>query len=259
VEVIELEDVTVAPNGGPPRLRDVSWTVRAGEHWAVLGANGAGKTTLLDAVAGRAPVTAGRVAVLGHEVGSRRMRDPRRHLGAVGTGRSTFARAMTPVDVALNRVGISAAEQGTRDTAGERERALELLRRLGCGALLERRFGDLSYGERQRVLIARALMRRPPVLTLDEPAAGLDIGGRETLLEALATVAREQPDLTTVTVTHHIEELPSSTTHALLLRSGAVVAAGAVSDALTAEALSRCFGLPLAVERARGRWFAHLD
>jgi iron complex transport system ATP-binding protein len=258
VRVIELEGVTVAPNGGPPRLCGVDWTVAEGEHWAVLGANGAGKTTLLDAVAGRAPVTAGRVAVLGREVGSPRMRDPRRHLGLLGTGRATFAGAMTPVDVALNRVGISAAEQGRREAPEERERALVLLAQLGCDALLERRFGDLSHGERQRVLIARALMRRPPVLTLDEPAVGLDIGGRETLLDALATVAREQPGLTTVTVTHHIEELPASTTHALLLRAGEVVAAGDAGSTLTGEALTRCFGLPLTVERARGRWFAQL-
>ena len=257
--VIELEGVTVAPNGGPPRLRDVSWTVRAGEHWAVLGPNGAGKTTLLDAVAGRAPVTGGRVAVLGHEVGSPPMRDPRRHLGALATGRATFARGMTPVDVALNRVGISAAEQGGRAVPEERERAVQLLRLLGCGALLERRFQDLSHGERQRVLIARALLRRPPVLVLDEPAVGLDIGGRETLLDALAAVAREQPGLTTVTVTHHLEELPPSTTHALLLREGGVVAVGDVRETITGEALTRCFGLPLAVERARGRWFAQLD
>jgi iron complex transport system ATP-binding protein len=258
VAVIELDGVTVAPNGGPPRLRDVSWRVGAGEHWAVLGANGAGKSTLLDAVAGRAPVTAGRVAVLGHEVGSPRMRDPRRHLGRVGTNGGPFARAMTPVDVVLNGVGGSVAEQGRRDSPQERERAVALLGQLGCGALLQRRFQDLSHGERQRVLIARALMRRPPVLALDEPAVGLDIGGRETLLDALATVAREQPALTTVTVTHHIEELPATTTHALLLRGGAVVAQGAAADVLDAGPLSACFGLPLAVRRSGGRWFAHL-
>jgi iron complex transport system ATP-binding protein len=255
--VIELDDVTVAGDGAVPRLRDVRWRVGAGEHWAVLGPNGAGKSTLLQVLAGTVAATTGRVRVLGQAVGSPRMRDPRRHMGTVSAIPPPLARGMTPLDVVLNGVGGSVAEQGRRPTGEEHGRALALLEQLGCAELRGRRFGDCSHGERQRVLIARALVRRPPLLALDEPAAGLDILGRETLLAALARVAGEQPELTTVTVTHHMEELPASTTHALLLRAGAVVDCGPAARVLDGGPVSACFGLPLAVRRSAGRWFAH--
>lgn len=254
--VLALDGVTVATNGGPPRLQDVTWRVHPGEHWAVLGANGAGKSTLLDVVAGKVALARGRVAVLGSEIGSPDMRDPRRHLGVIDATPQPFARGMRPLDIVLNGVAGSVAGQGRRASAPERERALELLGTLGCAGLLDRRFEDCSRGERQRVLVARALIRRPRILAFDEPATALDLRGRETLLEAVSEVARDQPGLVTVTVTHHMEELPASTTHALLLRSGRVVGQGHATATLTSGALSACFGLPLTVERSGGRWFA---
>jgi iron complex transport system ATP-binding protein len=253
--VLELDGVAVA-DGGPPRLQDVTWRVREGEHWAVLGANGAGKSTLLDVVAGKVPVTQGSVAVLGSRLGAPGMRDPRRHLGVIDATPQPFARGMRPIDVVLNGVGGSVAEQGRRASAHERDRALELLGTLGCAAFLDRRFQDCSRGERQRVLVARALIRRPRILTFDEPTTALDLPGRETFLEALAAVARDQPGLATVTVTHHVEELPASTTHALLLRGGRVSDQGDATRTLGGPRLSACFGLPLTVRRSGGRWFA---
>jgi iron complex transport system ATP-binding protein len=127
---------------------------------------------------------------------------------------------------------------------------------MGCGELLDARFADLSRGERQRVLIARALMRRPRVLLLDEPATGLDLPAREALLHGLADLAAEDPQLATVTITHHVEELPPSTTHALLLRDGAVTARGPVRETLTAPALTACLGVAVSVDRIAGRWTA---
>ena len=255
--VLELDGVAVtANNGGPPRLEDVTWRVREGEHWAILGANGAGKSTLLDLVAGKVPVAQGSVTVLGSQLGAPGMRDPRPHLGVIDATPQPFARGMRPVDVVLNGVAGSVAGQGRRASAHERDRALELLGTLGCGALLDRRFVDCSRGERQRVLVARALIRRPRILTFDEPTTALDLPGRETFLEAVAAVARDRPALATVTVTHHVEELPASTTHALLLRGGRVIEQGDATRTLSGPALSTCFGLPLTVRRSGGRWFA---
>ena len=167
-----------------------------------------------------------------------------------------FARGMRPIDVVLNGVAGSVAEQGRRASAQERDRALELLATLGCADVLDRRFEDCSRGERQRVLVARALIRRPRILTFDEPTTALDLPGRETFLEALAAVARDQPGLATVTVTHHVEELPASTTHALLLRGGRVIDQGDATRTLSGPGLSACFDLALTVRRSGGRWFA---
>jgi iron complex transport system ATP-binding protein len=237
-------------------LLDVSWSVRPGEHWAVLGPNGAGKSTLLAAVTGRLPVSSGTVAVLGRPIGSAGMRDPRQHLGFIESTPRVFASLMTPVEVVLNAVGGSVASQGRRPTSHERAGAIELLRRLGCGALLDRAHEDCSQGERQRVMIARALMRRPQLLLFDEPTTGLDLPAREGLLRAMADLAEDMPRLATVTVTHHVEELPASTTHALLLRDGAVTACGPVATTLTDASLATCFGVPVSLSRVEGRWSA---
>jgi iron complex transport system ATP-binding protein len=223
----------------------------------VLGPNGAGKTTMLSTVAGIRRPTGGTVTVLGKLVGSLGMRDPRAHLGFIESTPRAFAQRMSPVDVVLNAVGGSVAQQGRRSTEQERDRALELLRRLGCGPLLERRYQDCSQGERQRVLIARALMRRPHLVLLDEPTTGLDLPAREGLLQAMGALAQEMSHLATVTVTHHLEELAASTTHVLLLRDGRVTATGPVDETLTDEKLTDCFGVPVSLTRHGGRWAAH--
>jgi iron complex transport system ATP-binding protein len=135
-------------------------------------------------------------------------------------------------------------------------RAVKLLERVGVGDLAERTFGTLSEGERQRVQIARALMTDPELLLLDEPAAGMDLGGREDLLRRLTRFADDPDAPASVLVTHHVEELPPGVSHVLLLRDGAVVAAGLVRDVLTDVHLSATFGLALRVERRKGRWYA---
>jgi iron complex transport system ATP-binding protein len=256
---VALEGVTVRVQGaGGPRelLHDVSVTIAPGEHWAVLGRNGAGKTTLLQVLAGVRRPTTGSVVVLGRAVGSPGMRDPRAHLGVVEALPGALAGGMRPPDVVLHGARGSVASQGSRVTEAERARSVALLLRMGCGELLDARFADLSRGERQRVLIARALMRRPRVLLLDEPATGLDLPAREALLHGLADLAAEDPQLATVTITHHVEELPPSTTHALLLRDGAVTARGPVRETLTAPALTACLGVAVSVDRIAGRWTA---
>jgi len=238
-------------------LRDVSWRVAPGEHWAVIGPNGAGKTTLLGAIAGVRAPESGTVTVLGRPIGSPGLRDPRAVIGLVESSSTGFAQRMSPLEVVLNGVGGSVAQQGRRPTAHERARAEELLIRFGCADLLDRRYQDCSQGERQRVLIVRALMRRPRLLLLDEPTTGLDLSARDDLLHAMATLRDELPELATVTVTHHVEELAPSTTHALLLRGGRVVAAGPVDATLTAEGMTACFGVPVAVTRVGPRWVAY--
>lgn len=259
---LALTDITVRAWDDRARewrvlLDDLTWRVSRGEHWAVLGPNGAGKTTILSTVAGVLAPVSGTVTVLGRSVGSPGMRDPRAHLGFIESRPRSFAQRLSPLDVVLKGVTGSVAGQGHRATAEERRRAEALLRRLGCGELVDRRYADCSQGERQRVLIARALMGRPHLLLLDEPTTGLDLPGREALLDAMSALTSELPDLATVTVTHHLEELPESTTHALLLRDGAVTARGPVAETLSEEALSTCFGIRVAVRRIGGRWTAH--
>lgn len=238
-------------------LSDVDWWVRPGEHWAVLGPNGAGKTTLLATVAGVLKPHSGTVSVLGKPVGAPGMRDPRAHIGLIESAPRSFAARLSPVDVVLKGVSGSVAAQGHRATEAERRRAVSLLQWLGCAALINRRYQDCSRGERQRILIARAMMRRPHLLLLDEPTTGLDLPGREQLLSAMAALADELAELATVTVTHHLEELPASTTHALLIRDGRVASSGPVGETLTAERLSECFGMAVGVQRTAGRWMSH--
>jgi iron complex transport system ATP-binding protein len=145
---------------------------------------------------------------------------------------------------------------GSRTDQVDPDRARDLLDRFGGDGLAERRFAECSQGERQRILLARALLRRPALVLLDEPTTGLDLCGREDLLRALERLATDEPDVATVSVTHHVEELPVSTTHALLLRGGVPLAAGPADETMTADALSACFGLDLTLARDGGRWAA---
>ena len=241
-------------------LRDVDWTVRPGEHWALLGANGAGKTTLMNVAGAVHHPSSGTADVLGHRLGRVDLRALRERIGLVEarTARS-FRRRMTAEQVVLTGATASIALRRDRVGDADRERARALLERFGCAAKADRPYDDCSQGERQRVLLARALMRRPALLLLDEPATGLDLPGREALLAAVASIAAQEPETATVTVTHHVEELPSSTTHALLLRDGLVVAAGPAHETIASGPLSDCFGTPVAVDRVGGRWLARAE
>jgi iron complex transport system ATP-binding protein len=261
-KALALAHVTVwefAPHSDQrlPILTDVSWDVGAGEQWAVLGPNGAGKSTLLDIAAGMRHPSSGTVDILDERVGHVDLRALRERIGHVDVKtEEAFSPRRTALDVVLT--GVTGTIQVLRERIGgaELERAASLLSRFGCAAAADHPFAACSQGERRRVLLARALMQRPPLLLLDEPADGLDLPGREALLAAVESLAGDRPAPAVVTVTHHVEELPASTTHALLMRGGRVVASGTAPAVLAVEPLSACFGVPVTVTRACGRWSA---
>ncbi|MER3439668.1 MAG: ABC transporter ATP-binding protein [Chloroflexota bacterium] len=255
VPVLSFHDVAVWVADGPAILRDITWAVYPGEHWALLGPNGSGKSTLL-AVAGatRYP-SAGTVRVLGNQLGQVAVWDLRERIGALDPAQKVLD-WLTVEDVVLTGVTATVWPLPDRITGQDRERARALLEILGCSHLFGRQFSTCSQGERQRVRIARALMTEPPLLLLDEPATGLDLPAREALLAALVSLAAAKPDLTTVVVSHHLEELPPTTTHALLLRDGVAIASGRAADVLTSEHVSACFGVPVQVSYDCGRWAA---
>jgi iron complex transport system ATP-binding protein len=258
---LTLDDVTVWEwdarlRARQPILTGVDWSVDAGEQWAVLGPNGAGKSTLLDVAAGMRHPSRGTVRILGETVGRVDLRALRERIGHVDVKtEDAFSPRRTALEVTLTGATGTIQLLPERVTDDDRERAAGLLESFGCAAVAEHAFATCSQGERRRVLLARALMRRPPLLLLDEPADGLDLPGREALLAALASLAGEHPAPAVVTVTHHLEELPASTTHTLLLRAGRVVAAGPATEVLADEALSACFGAAVTVRRGcDGRW-----
>ncbi|WP_093353352.1 ABC transporter ATP-binding protein [Pseudonocardia ammonioxydans] len=245
---------------GPSTLLDaVTWRVELDERWVVLGPNGAGKTTLLRLAGAELHPTSGVVHVLGERMGRVNVFELRPRIGLT----SANLGIRIPGDEKVADVVVSAGygvlgrwreEYENTDTG----RARELLEQLGMGALADRAYGTLSEGERKRTLIARALMTDPELLLLDEPAAGLDLGGREDLVARLADLAADPYAPASVLVTHHVEEIPPGYTHGMLLREGRVVAAGLLDDVMTDEPLSETFGLPLTVERrAGGRFTAY--
>jgi iron complex transport system ATP-binding protein len=255
---VVFEDVSVwRSNGGERKalLDRIDWNVDTGEQWGIVGPNGAGKTTLLRVAAAEIRPSSGSATVLGGRLGRTSMPALRRRIGFVAPA---IARRFYPVQLAIDVV--LSGSSGTILVVDEsapalREHAHALLDAVGAADLSERTFASCSEGERARILLARALAADAELLALDEPAAGLDLPGRELLLETFSRVTGDRPALTTLTVTHHIEELPATTSHALLLRAGTVVAAGPVTEALTAATLTECFGMPLQVERLGGRFF----
>jgi iron complex transport system ATP-binding protein len=256
--VLRMDGVGVRRSGAS-LLREVDWAVELDERWVVLGPNGAGKTTLLRLASAEMHPTVGVVHVLGERLGRVDVFELRTRVGLSSAGLGL----RVPTDEVVRDVVVSAG-YGVLGRWRERyddtdtERAEQLLDVLGVRGLAARTFGTLSEGERKRVLIARALMTDPELLLLDEPAAGLDLGGREDLLGRLSTLAMDTNAPTSVLVTHHVEEIPRGYTHALLLREGAVVASGLIDDVLSDENLSATFGLPLGVRRRRGRYTAWL-
>jgi iron complex transport system ATP-binding protein len=255
-DVIAVEGVSLTRSGSH-LLRNLTWRVEEDERWVVLGPNGAGKTTLLSLVAGRLHPTTGAVQVLGERLGRTDVQELRTRIGL-----SSAALAdQIPTDERVRDVVMTAAWSVVgrfreRYDPMDVARADALLARWGVGGLAERRFGTLSEGERKRVQIARALMSDPELLLLDEPAAGLDLGGREELVARLAALAADPDAPALVLVTHHVEEIPPGFTHALLLRDGTAVAQGLLADTLQDELLSRTFGTSLRVNRVDGRFTA---
>jgi iron complex transport system ATP-binding protein len=257
VPALALTDVTFERRGRA-LLDDVSWRVGAGEWWVLLGPNGAGKTTLLHLAAGTSHPTRGRVAVLGDRVGGVDLRDLRERIGLVDARVARQLQGtLTGHQVVLTGAFGAIRLQPRRLTEAHSVRATELLELTGSADLAERAFELCSQGERQRLLLARALMAEPALLLLDEAAAGLDLPSRERLLGALAALRAARSDLTLAMVTHHLEEIPAAATHALLLRSGRVLAAGPVEEVLTSEGVSGCFDVDVSVSRSvGGRWTA---
>lgn len=236
-------------------LDGIDWSVRAGEHWALLGANGAGKTTLLKLIGATMHPTTGTVEVLGNRLGRVDVRELRAHIGHVSTAQRVPQDATAHTVVLTGATGTVQPLWKKYDEA-TREQAYALLSELECKDLADRPFGVCSGGQRARILIARALMPSPSLLLLDEPFNALDLPSREDLIDALRRLAADRPGLATVTVTHHLEELPPSTSHVLLLRDGRTQAAGPVAGVLTGEAMTRCFGRPIEVTSQDGRWLA---
>jgi iron complex transport system ATP-binding protein len=229
--------------------------VAEGERWAVLGPNGSGKTTMLQLASGYLHPTRGTVEILGQRLGRVDVRRLRRRIGMVS---AAVAKMLVPTvtarDIVMSARYADLEPWWHQYCPEDRARAERLLADAGFGAVADRPFGVLSEGERQQVLLARTLMADPELLLLDEPAAGLDVGGRERLVARLGRLAADPGSPPLVLVTHHVEEIPVHFSHVLLLREGRVTASGAIADALTSESLSACFGLKLGLTGTAGRW-----
>src|ERR1700719_954305 len=238
-------------------LRSVDWTAHEDERWIVIGPNGAGKTTLLQVAATTLFPTEGTVDVLGERLGDVDVFDLRPRIGMAS---ASLAEKVPPsekvIDLVLTASYAILGRWKEEYESSDVTRAVELLDALGCAHLIRRRFATLSEGERKRVQIARALMPDPELLLLDEPAAGLDLAGREVLLRRLTQLARDPTARMMVLVTHHVEEVPDGFTHAMLLRRGSVLASGPIGEVFTARNLSRCFGVQLEIEQRQSRWTA---
>jgi len=253
---VDLAEVSIV-RGGSTLLDSVTVQIDEADRWVVIGPNGAGKTTLLQVLSAQIHPTSGVAGLLDEVLGTVDVFELRPRIGIT----SAAVAERIPRSERVHDVVVSAsyAVLGRwREAYDEldHERADELLAQLGIAALADRTFGTLSEGERKRVQIARALMTDPELLLLDEPAAGLDLSGREALVRTLGELARDPYAPASVLVTHHVEEIPVGVTHAMLLKQGKVVAAGPVDQTLTAENLSTTFELPLDLSRTDGRWAA---
>ncbi|MGK8523597.1 ABC transporter ATP-binding protein [Nocardia asteroides] len=254
--LIDFTDVTVR-RSGHTLVGPVTWQVELDERWVVLGPNGAGKTSLLRMAAAEIHPTAGVAHLLGERIGKVDVSELRPRIGLS----SAAVASRVPINEKVSDLVVSAGyavlgRWRERYDDVDTDRAINMLESLGAEHLSDRTYGTLSEGERKRVLIARALMTDPELLLLDEPAAGLDLGGREELVERLGDLAADPEAPAIVLVTHHVEEIPPGFTHGLLLNEGEVVAQGLLSDVLTAENLSDAFRQSIALDRVDGRYFA---
>ena len=253
--VLELNNVSFRRNR-KEILHDVSFTVRRGEQWVMLGPNGAGKSTILGFCGALTHPTTGTVDVLGHRLGRVELQALRRRIGHVNP-RHPLQSALSVTDVVLTGItGTTERQMRWSPNTQEVTKAQHLIDVLGLSALAEDRWPTLSQGERGRTLIARALISDPELLLLDEPSTGLDVAAREQLLDTLSLLSSTHPELASVLVTHHLEELPVTTTHAVLISEGRVTAAGPAREVLTSAAVTATFNHPLEVEHTHGRWSA---
>ncbi|MBF6185246.1 MULTISPECIES: ABC transporter ATP-binding protein [Nocardia] len=254
--LIDFTDVTIR-RSGHTLVGPVTWQVELDERWVVLGPNGAGKTSLLRIAAAETHPTSGTANLLGETLGRVDVSELRPRIGlssAALAGRVPRDEKVLDLVVSAGYAVLGRWRERYDDM--DTDRAVDMLESLGAEHLSDRTYGTLSEGERKRVLIARALMTDPELLLLDEPAAGLDLGGREELVERLGDLAADPDAPAIVLVTHHVEEIPPGFTHALLLNEGEVVAQGLLGDVLTSENLSEAFRQAIALDRIEGRWFA---
>ncbi len=254
--VLDFADVTIR-RGEAVLLDGVSWRVEEGDRWVILGPNGAGKTTLLQVASAQIHPSAGVAGILDEVLGTVDVFELRPRIGLTSAALAErIPRGERVHDVVVSAsYGVVGRWREAYDDL-DHQRAVQLLTEVGAAHLTDRTFGTLSEGERKRVQIARALMADPELLLLDEPAAGLDLGGREDLVSTLSVLAADPGSPATVLVSHHVEEIPPGFTHALLLRGGRVVAAGPLEEVVTEANLATTFGMPLVLAHEDGRWSA---
>ncbi len=254
--VIDFAGVSVR-RGSATLLDGIDWVVEEDERWVILGPNGAGKTTLMQVASSQLHPSEGRATILGETLGATDVFELRPRIGLASAAlaeRIPRQERVTDVVMSAAYAVLGRGREGYDEP--DRERADALMAELGVGRLGERSFGTLSEGERKRVQIARSLMTDPELLILDEPAAGLDLGGREDLVSTLSVLAMDGVAPAIVLVSHHVEEIPPGFTHVLLLREGRVVAQGPLEHVLTEQTLSTTFGLPLVLQHTAGRYYA---
>jgi iron complex transport system ATP-binding protein len=254
--VLSLNDVSVR-RGDKTILGPINFSIMHGERWVVLGPNGAGKSTLLQILATRIFPSQGAVTVLDKEMGKVDLSELRTRIGICGALISEDIPYEEKVkDVVLTAAYAVLGRWNEAYDLWDESRAVALLTTFGVRELGDRDYGTLSEGERKRVQIARALMADPELLLLDEPTAGLDLGGREDLLKRFSQFANDPMAPASILVTHHIEEIPSGTTHALILKEGSVAASGPIHEVITSEHMSAIFELPMIVSVEGSRFFA---
>ncbi len=241
-------------------VRQIDWQVNPGEHWAIVGLNGSGKTTVLNMISAYIWPTKGSVTVLGHRLGTVDVRELRKQIGWVSSSLQERLYANETAEEIVISGKYATIGLFDQPQPSDVETARSLLEQLGCARLADRTYQTLSQGEKQRVLIARALMASPRLLILDEPTTGLDVFAREQLLASIERIGRQPGGPTLLYVTHHIEEIVPVFSHTLLLRRGEVYAAGATSDVLTSQNLSRFFEVPVDVRWQNNRaWLTIQD
>lgn len=256
--IVEVHDLLVR-RSGRPILGPLDLAIRAGERWAVIGANGSGKTTLLSILGLTLWPTAGTVEAFGARYGRVDSRELRQRIGLASSAVESVLRGdLTPLDLVMTARYAATEPWWHEFSDADQARARNLLDEVGLAHVATHQFGTLSAGERRRTSIARALMPDPDLLLLDEPAASLDLGARETLLRDLARLGAATRPAAIVLVTHHVEELPAGFTHALVLRAGQAVASGPIETTLTDEVLSRAFDMPIVIAEREGRRWARL-
>ena len=256
-EVLALEGVTVVREGRY-LVRDVDWVVHDHERWVVLGPNGAGKTTVLQVASTYLGPTRGKLRLLGEEFGKVDVRKLRERVGYAGPAPAELVRHDLPaLDIVVTGKHASFVDKRWHEyDESDLAFAVQQLERLRSGHLAKRRFGTLSTGEKQRVLIARSLMTHPKLLLLDEAMTGLDLGARERLIVSLTELAEDPTSPAAILVTHHVEEIPPGFGHIIMMAGGRVISRGPIEETLTAEALSECFEEDLRLDRNGDRFHA---